>query len=71
MNCSLLARAYNLKPNEDVELAKNEASTLRKLNRMFLNTYIIKYLDLYHDRETKHLYFIMEYYEVYIFEIKT
>lgn len=38
---------------------------------MFLNTYIIKYLDLYHDRETKHLYFIMEYYEVYIFEIKT
>jgi hypothetical protein len=47
-----------------MEQAKNETMLLEKLNATYLNTYIIKYLDFYHDREAKYFFVVLESFDV-------
>jgi len=49
-----------------MEQAKNETILLEKLNATYLNTYIIKYLDFYHDRESKYFFVVLENFDVNI-----
>ena len=59
-------KGFKLKPSEDMEQAKNETILLEKLNATYLNTYIIKYLDFYHDREAKYFFVVLESFDVII-----
>ncbi len=47
-----------------MEQAKNDTMLVEKLNATYLNTYIIKYLDFYHDREAKYFFVVLESFDV-------